>query len=202
MRVYREIERERVISERERERELARDDRGSRRRAPAAAASVLWVWGGKTGGQPPSHSPRGRTKRNKTKQKLTFTAPIWFCFAIFLMSAMSFFSWLCRLFLSRSSSRMDLSSMRLFSLRYVCEVGGLNRNLVIILLETMSAFDKRHSRESLRPFACRVCRSFCRVDRVKRSTSANPPGSSSCRRATWLRGCHRISVCVIVLDAD
>ena len=66
-------------------------------------------------------------KKPKEKRARTFTAPNWVCLAIFLMSAMSFFSWLCRLFLSRSSSRMDLSNIRLFSLREVCEAKGLER---------------------------------------------------------------------------
>lgn len=62
-------------------------------------------------------NPLKNLEKNKMCGARTFTAPIWFCLAIFLMSAMSFFSWLCRLFRSRSSSRMDLSSIRLFSLR-------------------------------------------------------------------------------------
>lgn len=37
--------------------------------------------------------------------------------AIFLISAMTFFSWFCSAMRSRSSSRIDLSSMRLFSRR-------------------------------------------------------------------------------------
>ncbi len=39
------------------------------------------------------------------------------CFAVFLISAISFFSWVWRLCLSRSISLMDLSSIRLFSRR-------------------------------------------------------------------------------------
>jgi hypothetical protein len=42
---------------------------------------------------------------------------IWFCLAVFFISAINFFSCVWRLALSLSNSRIDLSSMRLFSLR-------------------------------------------------------------------------------------
>lgn len=48
---------------------------------------------------------------------MTLTAPIWFCCAFFRMSTMICFSCFCSDALSRSSSRMALSSNLLFSRR-------------------------------------------------------------------------------------
>jgi len=48
---------------------------------------------------------------------MTLTASFWLFFAIFFISTISFFSWLCKLMRSLSMSRIALSIWRLFSRR-------------------------------------------------------------------------------------
>lgn len=75
---------------------------------------------------------------------ITLVEAIWFCFAILLISTMSFFSCCSRAVLSLSSSRMDLSMDRLCS-RSTCAGRGKDtqRHVPTASLKCISMFARR-----------------------------------------------------------